>query len=57
VMDDPNDLMWYGNNTDSGQVHIDAAHDDYWGSTNCRDVSKSALLTPTDPDAYFPPAS
>jgi hypothetical protein len=54
VMDDSHDLMWYGGIANPNQVHIDAAHDDYWGSNNCLDVSNSALLTPTAPDAFFP---
>jgi len=54
VTDDPKDLMWYRAMKDTSGVHIDVAHDDYWGSTNCTDVSKSALLTPTEPGAWFP---
>ena len=53
IVNDPTDLM--GGSV--GVVRLDPGRDDYWGHgrSDIVDVSKSVFLTPTDPNAVFPP--
>lgn len=53
IRNDPTDLM--GGSV--GVVRLDPGRDDYWGHgrSGVVDVSKSVFLTPSDPDAVYPP--
>lgn len=53
IRNDPTDLM--GGSV--GVVRLDPGRDDYWGHGRAGvvDVSKSVFVTPSDPDAVYPP--